>query len=306
MSSEHTPVQGPITVTTDTGQAPIVTTDNQPVVTSPIVDGGTPAPVVTPVASPDPAISPAETTPVATTDTNKNNTSPDWAVKRINELTAKRYEAERKAAAETTARLAAEKTAADLLAKFGSAPNADPNANAPKPVLTEDEIERRAVEKAQQIAEANRFNEICNNVAETGKKEYADWDIALKNLSLVGAIGQNVSPEFLQTAVELKDPHKILHYLGSNLEEAERVTKLAPKKMAMELARLEASLNAPPAPVPIPAPVPVSQAPAPVIPVGGKASPASVDITDPNISMEDFYKIRAQQEEAKRNRYRRA
>lgn len=302
MSSEHTPAQGPITVTTDQGQSPIVVTETQAPVDSPIVLDNPAAPIVDPV-TPAPIVDPA-TTP-APDDTAKKKYESDALQRRINELTAKRFEAERVARMETDARIKAEQANADLIAKLGGKV-VDPAVTV-MPAMNEAEIDRRAQEKAVQMAENARFNDQCNNIAESGKKDFPDWDDALRNLTMVGAVGQNVDPEFLRTAVELRSPHKILHYLGKNLEEAERVTKLPPKQMAMEMARLEASLNAPaPAIAPIIAPLQVSNAPAPVIPVGGKSVPGATDLADPNTSMDDFMMTRYKQLEARRNRYQRA
>lgn len=285
MTSETTP---PPAVTTEQVTTPVVQ-DNatQVTVTSPVVtkpDATPPAPVTDPV--PPPAADP-------------NGGQPDWAIKRINELTAKRYEAERKAEAETKARVVAEEKARELLAQIGRATVPDPAAPASKPVQSDADIERMVQERAAQIAQANAFNGACNKVAETGKKEFTDWQQSLDNLTLVGALGKDVPSTFLETAVELKDPHKILHHLGQNMDEAARIAKLPPQKMAVEMARIEATLQAPPPPVP------VSAAPPPVIPVAGamKVSPGTLD--DPNISADDWYALRAKQLEEKRNRYRR-
>lgn len=290
MSSETTPTA---TTTTENVVSPIVTDGAQPVVTSPVVEPTVPVP--------DPVPDPAPSATTTTTD-NQPKPTPEWAQKRINELTASRHAAERAAASEKSARLAAEARATELLSQIA---NKDPNAPAPAATsnLSEEEVERRAKEKAIQIAQQNEFNKACNDIAETGKEKFKDWDDALKNLTLVGAIGKDVSPDFLETAIELKNPASILHHLGMNLEEAERVAKLPPKKMAMEMARIEAKLNAPaPAPV-IP---PVSNAPAPVIPVGGAAKPGAPSIDDPNLSGEEWMALRSKQVEERRNRYKRA
>lgn len=288
MTSETTP---PPAVTTAQVTSPVVQ-DNatQPTVTSPVVPKAevTPAPVVDPVA----ATTPPATDPAAGGQT----TQQDWAIKRINELTAKRYEAERTAEAAKKAQLAAEEKSRELLAQITKTTTPDPAAPPAKPAQSDEDIERMVQERATAIAQANSFNEACNKVAATGKKEFTDWQQSLDNLNLVGALGKDVPATFLETAVELKDPHKILHHLGKNMDEAARIAKLPPQKMAVEMARIEATLQAP---------APVSAAPAPVIPVAGatKVSPGTLD--DPNISADDWYKIRAQQIEEKRNRYRR-
>lgn len=293
MSSETVPNTQ---ISTADVTSPIVSDGNpQPVVSSPIVENN-PAPPVTEVV---PAV---ETTTETVPDPNASKSTPEWAQKRINELTAKRYEAERTAKTERDARLAAEANSAELLAQI-SKPGAVETPPANKPAVTEEEIERRVAEKAELLARANEFNRACNDIVETGKKEFtATWDEAVKNLGLVGAIGKDVAPDFLETAIELKNPAKILHYLGQNLEEAEKIAKLPPKRMAMEMARVEALLNAPP---PAPAPVVVSNAPAPVIPVGGAAKPGNLSIDDPNLSGEEWMALRAKQVAERKNRYNR-
>lgn len=279
--------------------SPIVVGGAAPEVTSPIVEGNPPAPVETPPAA-DPAALPVD--PAAPVDESiAPKTTPKWAQDRINELTAKRHAAERQTETERSARIAAETRAQELLSQIGK-PATDPTAPATPPAMTETEIDRRATEKAQLIAQANEFNKACNAVVNTGKKEFTNWDEAVKNLGLVGAIGKDVDPGFLETAIELENPAAILHHLGTNLEEAERLVKMPPKKMAMEMARIEAKLKAP---IPAPPPAALSQAPAPVITVGGAAKPGAPEIHDPTISMDDFNALRNKQIEDRRNRYKR-
>ncbi len=309
--------------------SPIVMGGDAPVVESPIVDPAAPVQtVVAPVAEAvvttapapaagDPVVTEAaapETPPAPNADMNKS--TPEWAQKRINDLTALRHAQERTARAEKERADRLERTNAELLARMAGAPPAidpatgQPVVTPPTPQVTEEEIRRRINEEAAAIAARTKFNEACNAVAETGKTEFKDsWDDALKNLGLVGAIGPDVSTEFLETALELKNPAKILNHLGSNIEEAERIAKLSPKKMALEMARMEAQLNTP-APV-VAAPVapvipPISTAPAPVIPLGGAAKPGAASIDDPNISTEEFMKLRAEQALMRQKRYTRA
>lgn len=299
MTTETTPAQ---TQTADV-TSPIVTTDVQPTVTSPVVEGTDPN--ATPA---EPAVESAPVDNGTDPATGAPKQTPEWAQKRINELTAKRYEAERTAKeaertakSERDARVAAEARAAELLSQIAGKTTTEPTTT--KPALSEEEIDKLATERAKLIAQANEFNKTCNEIVETGKKEFPkDWDEALSNLSLVGAIGQGVSPEFLETVTELKNPAKILHHLGMNIEEADRIAKLPPKKMAVEMARVEARLNAP---APAQAPAPVSNAPAPVIPVGGVAKAGTPSLDDPNLTTEEFMALRNKQSEERRNRYRR-
>ena len=277
----------PETHTTGSGAAPIVT-ETPVIVENPIVVPE-PAPTAAPEGTPEPTSPPA---PVI--DPNK---TPDWAQKRINELTAKRYEADRLAQDAADREKAAQRRIAELLKQVETGTGTPPVGGE---VLAETEIEKRATEKAKMMAQANEFNRACNNIVDVGKKEYKDtWDQAVANLTMVGAIGKDVSPEFLENTIELKDPHKILHYLGTHMDEGARIAGLSGRKQAMELARIEASLNAP---VVVP-PTPISGAPAPIIPVGGAAGKVAPSIDDPNTSSEDWYKLRQAQVLEKRNRY---
>jgi hypothetical protein len=271
----------------------LMTTENQVATpaTPPAISTNSPV-----VMNEDPPAAPDPAAPPSTPDPNPVPplvVEPEGVQKRINELTAKRYEAERKAEAAEKAQLAAEEKAKELLAQIAKAPA---DGVKPDPKLTEEEIERRATEKATLMAQAKVFNDACDTIAGNGKKEFTDWDEAVKNLNLVGIVGQGASPVFLETAIELKNPQKILHHLGKNLDEAERIKKLSPPKMALELARIESQVNAP---VPT---VPISNAPPPVIPVGG-ATKGVPDINDPNLPMEEFMALRAKQKEDYRRRY---
>lgn len=158
------------------------------------------------------------------------------------------------------------------------------------PNLTDAEITRRASE----MANVTRFNEKCNDIADKGKKELANFDGALANLTAVGALGANSNPTFLQAVTELPDAHKLLHHLGNNPDEAARINSLPPMKMAMELAKIEAQLNTPKI-------KPVSKAPAPITPVSGNGG-NSGDLSDPDMSMAEFRRIRDKQREERNKR----
>ena len=289
MTSEVTPAPAN---TTETITTPVVMTEAQPQVSSPVVMTE-PTVEETPAAATEP--------PAQGAEGEAGKPALDPIQKRFNEITAKRYEAERAARAAEDARKATEAKNAELLAELAKR-NTTPVTEPAKAIVPEEEIEKRAKVMATQIAQTNEFNKACNNIAVSGKAAFKDtWDTDLKNLNMVGALGQGAPTEFLETVVELKSPEKILHHLGQNLEEAERIVKLPPKKMTLEMARIEAQLNAP-APV---ATVPISHAPTPVIPVAGTGKVASGDLADPNLSMDDFIKLRAAQKDERQKRYQR-
>ena len=153
--------------------------------------------------------------------------------------------------------------------------------------ITETEINRRAA----QLADVRVFNEKCDAIAAKGEQEFPTFKAALGNLHAVGALGPNVSPAFLQTVAELPEAHKLLNHLGNNPDEAARIASLPQIKMALELAKIETTLNKPKE---------VSKAPAPIKPVTGTGG-GNGDLADPALSMAEFSKIREKQR-AERNK----
>lgn len=113
-----------------------------------------------------------------------------------------------------------------------------------------------------------RFAEQCNQVYSKGKTEFQDFDVAIANLQMVG-----ISRDFLELATSSDAGAKLLHHLGTDLDEAARIASLPPVQMAREMTRLEFKLSQPTAPKP------VSNAPAPITPLG---SSASKDVGDPS------------------------
>lgn len=102
-----------------------------------------------------------------------------------------------------------------------------------KPVVSEQE-------KAQAIA-AYVFNRKCDDVAEAGRKEYQDFDDAVRILDAAGVM----DPQFLDIITEMPKSHQLIYQLSENPEEARRIRNLPITKQALELARLEAKLGQP-------------------------------------------------------------
>lgn len=165
----------------------------------------------------------------------------DWAQKRIDRLTAEKYEAKRQAA-ELAQELAQYRQPADNTA-------------------TQD-IPRLVQEQARQLVAEEKFNDACNRVFKAGVKESPEFEANLKTLQSVGEINR----EFLETVTDMDAGHRVLNYLGAHPEEAEEILSLPPRKQVMALAKIEASIGKP-------SPAPVSNVPAPIRPVGSKAAP---------------------------------
>lgn len=167
-------------------------------------------------------------------------------------------------------------------------PSSQPEQKSEPQNLTDDEINRRAA----QLADNRIFNEKCDNAYTSGKKEFADFDNAMATLNAVGITGPNANLSFLQAVTELPNSHKILHHLGTNPDEAARINSLPPMKMAIELSKIETSITTPKA-------KPVSKAPPPITPVNGNGK-ADVDLADPNVDMKLWIEKRRKEKEARK------
>ncbi len=185
---------------------------------------------------------------------------PEWAKKRFGELTAKRHEAERRAAE-------AAETARQLQARLEAMQSGEQQTSQP----LQGDIRTLAQQIAEQDRAVERFNNRCNEVAAQGKKEIADFDSSLQNLNQYFGL----STEFLAVATEVDGVHRALWYLGKpeNFDEFERISKMTPARMASELTKLTQTASKA-------LQKPVSKAPEPVEPIGGKGS--AEGIPDPS------------------------
>lgn len=181
-----------------------------------------------------------------------------WELRRINEETNKRREVEKRLAeaeAELKRLRAPKSEATEEPAQFDVE------------TIRSQERDRIRLEEAGRL-ETERFNAACNQVYEKGLAAFgADFDNATATLSQ--ALGDEMQrrPEFLQAITELDNGHQVYYDLSRNPEEAERLLRMPPVKMALEIAKMSANVTKP-------APKPISKAPAPVTPVGGTAKPS--------------------------------
>lgn len=167
-----------------------------------------------------------------------------WFQKRIGELTREKYEAKRQAdtAAHETAQLR------EQVARYQQG----------EPIeAQQQDVQSLVQQEAQRMVAEQTFNDSCNKVYAAGKAEFQDFDQSVANLHMVG-----IGRDFLELAVTSDASAKLIHHLGTDLDEAARIAALPPVQMARELTRLEYKLAQPVAPKP------VSKAPAPVKPIG--------------------------------------
>ncbi len=189
----------------------------------------------------------------------------NWRLKRINELTFKNKQLEE---AVSTAKANQEA----LLAKVAALQNGQ-TAN---PAEAEAEIKRLAGEMAkgiaaQEVAQA-QYNRDCDRIFDKGVKEYPEFKECVENLN--GSFGERWNNAIPIIVDALDDAHKVIHYLGNNLDEANRILSLSPARQIAELTKLEAVLAKPESKQ-------ISKAPAPIKPVEGRtATPISIEKTD--------------------------
>jgi hypothetical protein len=116
--------------------------------------------------------------------------------------------------------------------------------------------EERIREAAAQIVAKERFDQRCNDVYSSGARDFPDFDEKLGQFRHLGGL----PPAFLEAVTELPDAHKVLHALGSDLDQAAHIINLPPVQMGLALARLSS---------PATTARPVSSAPPPIKPIDG-------------------------------------
>lgn len=189
-----------------------------------------------------------------------------WFQTRIDELTRARHE-ERRRAEEAQQRLAQyEQQFAQMQQGLDPEQQHQPN---------QFDVRTLAQQEASRMLAEQRFADQCNKVYSSGKAEFPDFDQSVANLQMVG-----VSRDFLELATSSDVGAKLLHHLGTDLDEAARIASLPPVQMAREMTRLEFKLSQPAAPKP------VSKAPAPITPLG---SSTTNDVDPARMSDAEWY-----------------
>lgn len=195
-------------------------------------------------------------------------------------------------------RLAAEKTAAEnrvreLEAQLKETPNEG---------LTEEEVERRAEEKAllklqeKQATEAKKaFDDNCDaleaQAAKAAKITVEQFRADLREL--VNDLGP-IPTDMINALADLdnKNGGQVLNYLMDNIDEAEELYALGSIKMAQRLVRISDKI----ADAEKPKPKPRSNLPRPIEAINESGRKGSEQLND-KMSMDDFVRIRNKQTE---------
>jgi hypothetical protein len=146
------------------------------------------------------------------------------------------------------------------------------------------EIHRRAQELAQQ----QQWKDTTDRIWNEGLQKYGDWAPQLNQMAQI--LG-GIPPSLTEAAIESGNPHDVLYHLAKNPDKAAEIAMLPPTRQAVAVAKIAGGLSAPKR---------VSSAPPPITPkVSGMGSaPATLD--DPDISMEEWIKLRNEQSARRR------
>lgn len=194
--------------------------------------------------------------------------------RRIQRLTAARYEAEARA-----------KAAAEEAQRFREQFQ-QPEA--------QQEIDPIAL--ADVIARVRETTAKANQIAKVGSEKFQNFGEAVRTLNEEAGplFNQRGLPTALGEAVfESEDPAALLHHLGSNPEVAAELHGLTPVQLARRIARIEAQMAEPPKPK-------VSQAPKAIKPL--TASRPSAGEPSADMPIDEWMRLRSEQLQ-KRPRY---
>lgn len=220
--------------------------------------------------------------------------------RRIDQLVAEKHAA-RAAAQEAERRAAlAEATLAELRQLAQTPPDGTPpdDTTPRERTYTQADLQREAGRAAAEI----EFNKACNAAVTKGRADFPEaFDKSLDSLRSVTPV---LPKMFVEAALETGAAPAVLHALGQNLAEYDRIISLPPLRQAVELTKLASTLTKAPEATPVvPKPKPV---PAPISPrVGGGNGTARSDISpdDPKsdeIPSAEWFKRREAQIEAAR------
>lgn len=174
----------------------------------------------------------------------------------------------------------------ELKAKLAADPD---KANA----LTEEEVERRAEDKALLIQNQRDFTKASNRLFEAGVK--VDKDFQKKITAMADEIG-GIPGHLVGILDDLDNGGEILVHFVNNIEEAQEIFELNPAKAALKLAKLSAKIETEKKPKP----KEISKIPDPISAIkGGDKNPDQLP-QKPTENMAEFVRVRNKQAEQHR------
>lgn len=252
-----------------------------------------PAPVDPPAPdTTDPVPPAANPAPVAAEPKPDGRQTP-WYMKRIAEESgAKREALQREAAKDAEIDALKRAFAALNPGQSAPAPITQPTpvpAAQPPAAATEQDFNARVAAEAIRLSVVRAFNERCDQAFDDGQKAHPDFKEAVDTLNAAGAMSQDLVEAALETGVG----DEILYRLGKDPDQAVKLSKLSPVKLALEVAKIAGEVQKPAAPKP------VSSAPAPITPVHGTAR-GGFDAADTATPVEAWIAKRDKEVQARR------
>jgi hypothetical protein len=187
----------------------------------------------------------------------------------------------------------------ERLAALEAQRTAPPSGEAPEGL--DPETARRTIDleinrRASLIAQREAWAQTADRVWNEGLSKHGDWAPQLNALGMM--FGDGVPRGLTEAAIETGAPVDVLYHLAQNPEQALNIAGLSPAKQGVALAKIANELSAKSKGRG------VSNAPSPVTPRvnGGGASAPAKNLDDPNLSMEEWARLRNEQVRAKRGR----
>lgn len=232
-----------------------------------------------------PDADPGETPETPEGDGAKPAEKPDGIQKRIDELTRKRHEAERKAAYWEGKATAGQPVSKPETAPAEAKPKQDQYASYEEYIeaVTDWKLtERLSIERTriQEKARAETVAQGFEAQVTSAREKHADFDQVVYNPDL------RISETMRETILQTEDGAALAYHLGQHPEEAARIAQLQPTAQIMAIGRLQAQLEA----KATPAALAPSNAPAPITPVKANA-PSTTGLRE-DLSTEDWMRRR--------------
>lgn len=214
----------------------------------------------------------------ATETDTQTTTEQEPSPHRVPSSVQRRIDAEVRRRGEAERETAAAKLELEAL-KRGMEAGKVPDGEAALPVQraneTAVEFDKRVNERAQQILAQRETESKIKAFGEAGSKDYSDFDDRCNAVAVL--MDRSQIPAVMQIVTDIEDGHIAIAKLADDPDNAERILKLPPHRMAIELAKLASEKTPKPKKA-------VSQAPAPIEP---KSGTARVDGYRPNMTVEE-------------------
>lgn len=225
---------------------------------------------------------------------------PNAIAKRIDTLTAEKWDYRRKAEAAEGRAAAAETELAEMRRK---ATTTTETAGTDVPTVPASQVEARA----RALAESTVFGEKCSRLYDNAKKDFPDFDGPLDALKRVSPSVDNtgrpaLTRDFIEAVFEAEQEsetgaraHDIMYALGKDTAAADRIMSMPPARQAVAIAKFASKVQPKTAPGSV-----RTGAPAPIVPRVGTGtttadiSPSDLDNAD-KLSTSEWMKAREKQ-----------